>query len=171
MKFRNPKTGEIFEDIQLPFDIFCDEQEDCETCELCDTSPASDCLRLVIGNPKEAARLTGYEVIDDSKAVDFNPVNPDQTAKADAGKARLSLVPFEIVYDIARVREYGTIKYHDPDNWKQVEASRYVDALLRHALAFASDINSIDEESGLPHLWHAATNIAFLCEMLKGEYK
>ena len=29
----------------------------------------------------------------------------NQTAKADAGKARLSLVPFQIVYDIARVRE------------------------------------------------------------------
>lgn len=94
----------------------------------------------------------------------------NQTAKADAGKARLSLVPFEIVYDIARVREYGTIKYHDPGNWKQVKASRYVDALLRHTLAFAEDNQSLDTESGLPHLWHAACNLAFLCEMLKEEY-
>lgn len=94
----------------------------------------------------------------------------DQTAKADAGKARLSLVPFEIVYDIARVREHGNRKYGDPNNWKQVEPQRYVDALLRHALAFAENINSIDAESGLPHLWHLSCNAAFLCEMLKGEY-
>ena len=94
----------------------------------------------------------------------------DQTAKADVGKARLSLVPFQIVYDIARVREYGDKKYGSSDSWKQVEPQRYVDALLRHALAFASDINSIDEESGLPHLWHAACNAAFLSEMLKEKY-
>ena len=121
--------------------------------------------------PHKAARLMGYEVIDDSKVVDFDPVNPNQTAKADAGKARLSLVPFEIVYCIARVREHGTIKYHDPDNWKQVEPSRYVDALLRHTLAFAEDNQSLDAESDLPHLWHAACNLAFLCEMLKEEYR
>lgn len=98
-------------------------------------------------------------------------LNPNQTAKADAGKARLSLVPFEIAYCIARVREYGTIKYHDPNNWKRVEPSRYVDALLRHTLAFAEDNQSLDAESGLPHLWHAACNLAFLCEMLKEEYR
>ena len=98
-------------------------------------------------------------------------LTPNQTAKADAGKARLSLVPFQIVYDIARVREHGTIKYHDPNNWKQVEPSRYVDALLRHTLAFAEDNQSLDAESGLPHLWHAACNLAFLCEMLKEEYR
>lgn len=95
----------------------------------------------------------------------------NQTAKADAGKARLSLVPFEIAYCIARVREHGTIKYHDPNNWKQVEPSRHVDALLRHTLAFAEDNQSLDAESGLPHLWHAACNLAFLCEMLKEEYR
>ena len=93
----------------------------------------------------------------------------DQTAKADAGKARLTLVPFQIVYDIARVREHGTMKYGDPANWKQVEPQRYVDALLRHTLAFAEDMHSTDQESGLPHLWHAACNIAFLCELLKEE--
>ena len=34
-------------------------------------------------------------------------MNRDQTAKADAGKARLSLVPTQIIWDIAEVREYG----------------------------------------------------------------
>lgn len=34
-----------------------------------------------------------------------------------------------------------------------------------------SNKHCLDAESGLPHLWHAACNLAFLCEMLKGEYQ
>ena len=88
-----------------------------------------------------------------------------QEAKADAGKARLTLVPRRILYDIARIREYGNAKYHDPDNWKQVEPQRYRDAMMRHMIAYLDDPTGVDEESGLPHLWHLACNVAFLCEM------
>ena len=35
----------------------------------------------------------------------------NQTAKADAGKPKLTLVPRQIIYDIAEVREYGNKKY------------------------------------------------------------
>lgn len=91
----------------------------------------------------------------------------DQTAKADAGKARLTLVPSQIIWDIARIREYGTNKYNDPDNWKRVEKERYKDAAYRHFLAYLEDEKSVDEESGFEHLWHLACNIAFLCEMEK----
>jgi hypothetical protein len=93
----------------------------------------------------------------------------DQTIKQDASKPRLSLVPMQIVFDIATIRTYGNQKYGDSDSWKKVEPQRYVDALLRHVLAFSDDPTSRDEESGLPHLHHAACNIAFLCELLKGE--
>lgn len=89
----------------------------------------------------------------------------DQTAKADAGKLRLTLVPMQILRDIARVRMYGVQKYEDPDNWRRVEPERYRDALMRHLIEYTEDPGSIDEESGLPHLWHAACNIAFLCAM------
>ena len=89
----------------------------------------------------------------------------NQTAKADAGKPRLTLVPRRIIWAIARIREYGNQKYKDPDNWKQVEPQRYRDAAYRHFLAYLDDPHGIDEESGLPHLWHLACNIAFLCEM------
>ena len=93
----------------------------------------------------------------------------DQSAKADAGKLRITLVPRQIIRAIAHVRMYGNIKYKDPENWRQVEPERYKDALMRHLLAYLDDPHSIDDESGLPHLWHAACNIAFLCEM-EGEY-
>ncbi len=89
----------------------------------------------------------------------------NQEAKADAGKLPLTLVPREIIRAIAAIRRYGTIKYHDPDNWKRVEIERYRDAAFRHWLAYLDDPKGVDEESGLPHLWHLACNIAFLCEM------
>ena len=93
-----------------------------------------------------------------------------QTAKADAGKPRLTLVPRRIIWAIARIREYGNQKYKDPDNWQQVEPQRYRDAAYRHFLAYLDDPHGIDEESGLPHLWHLACNIAFLCEMEDEDY-
>lgn len=89
----------------------------------------------------------------------------DQTVKADAGKARLTLVPRSIIWKIAKIRMYGTNKYKDSENWKRVEKERYKDAAFRHFLAYLEDEKSVDEESGLEHLWHLACNIAFLCEM------
>lgn len=389
MKFQNPRTGEIFEDIETHFAIFCNGQKTCTGCPFYPPEKGMGCEWFTRCYPHKAARLMGYEVIDDSKVVDFDPVNPNQTAKADAGKARLSLVPLGLIESVARIEEfeekqkerdtpklikalkggkgifectycgnkfqalisninrgrqhscgcmkgkflvdskhthgasktrlyrmyhhikercesptckeykwygargiqckfntfeefrdyamqngygedlsceridvngnyepgnvsfiplrmqarntrsnvqitykgltlcaaewaeimganadaltkrkragwsdqdtieiktnsncldmklipvsiinairqtrlYGLKKYHDPNNWKQVEPSRYVDALLRHILAFAEDNQSLDAESGLPHLWHAACNLAFLCEMLKEEYR
>lgn len=90
-----------------------------------------------------------------------------QTIKADAGKPRLSLVPTQILNDIAFVRAFGCIKYPSVDSWKQVEPERYRDAAFRHLIAYINDPKSVDEESGLPHLWHLACNIAFLCELEK----
>jgi hypothetical protein len=92
-----------------------------------------------------------------------------ETAKADVGKLKLSLVPCQIIKDIAEVREYGCKKYHDPDNWKVVEMKRYIDAFYRHWLKFVEDPTAIDEESGLPHYKHCACNLSFICEMLKEE--
>ena len=85
-------------------------------------------------------------------------------AKADAGKPRPTLVPVSLIRAVTAIREYGCKKYHDPDNWKQVELQRYRDALYRLWLAYLSGETN-DPESGLPHLWHLACNAAFLIEM------
>lgn len=94
----------------------------------------------------------------------------DQTAKADARKLRLTLVPPQIIYDIAEVRMYGCVKYPDggPDNWKRVEAQRYRDAAFRHFLAYLKDPNSVDPESGIKHRKHLECNFSFLAEMEDG---
>ena len=87
-----------------------------------------------------------------------------QDAKADGGKQRPLLVPTSLLRAGMAIREYGCQKYHDPDNWKRVEPERYKNAAYRHWLAYL-DGEWADQESGLPHLWHLACNIAFLIEM------
>ena len=89
----------------------------------------------------------------------------DQSAKDDADKLRLTLVPRKIIWAIAAIRSYGTKKYGDPENWRRVKAERYRDAAYRHFMAYLDDPAGVDQESGLPHLWHLACNIAFLCDI------
>lgn len=89
----------------------------------------------------------------------------NQSAKADAGKLQLTLVPRQIIKDIAEVRMYGNKKYGDPDNWKTVDISRYRDAMFRHFLAYLDDPHGVDEESGIPHWKHVCCNAAFISEM------
>lgn len=86
----------------------------------------------------------------------------EPTAKYDGGKIRPSLVPPEIIEQIARVREYGVKKYNDPESWRKVEPQRYWDAVLRHTLAAWDDWQATDPESGLLHIAHIACNLAFL---------
>lgn len=96
---------------------------------------------------------------------------PDQTIKSDGGKPQCRLVPSEIIRNIAKVREYGLKKYGEKESWKKVSVERYQDALYRHLLAYIDDPKGVDEESNLPHLWHIACNVAFLCELQKEDFK
>ena len=96
---------------------------------------------------------------------EVNMDKPNQQAKADQGKPHPSYVPVALIEGVMAVREYGSQKYYDPDNWKRVEPERYHQAMLRHILAAWNDPYKIDPESGLPHIAHVATNIAFLLEM------
>lgn len=91
--------------------------------------------------------------------------------KADKNKLEIAHVPTQAIKDIAIVRMYGNAKYKDPDSWRKVEPTRYINALLRHMLAVVDNPQSVDDESGLPHYMHVACNAAFLCELLKVENK
>lgn len=135
----------------------------CIACKL----NAFNCINTVNGNLDGELVKRNYCMVFGDSGV----AAPDQTAKADAGKPKLTLVPTKIIYDIAAVREYGCNKYPEggKDNWRKVEPQRYRDAAYRHFLAYIKDPASVDKESGLPHLWHLATNCAFLCE-LEGEH-
>ena len=89
--------------------------------------------------------------------------------KYDQGKPQLDLVPPSIIEAVGIIRTYGTEKYGSPDGWKEVEPKRYIAALMRHLCAFLRNPKAKDTESGYPHLWHMACNIAFLCEFYNKE--
>lgn len=83
--------------------------------------------------------------------------------KFDTGKLRVSLIPAEARHAMAEVLTYGEKKYGKPSGWRCVPnaVERYTDARDRHILAM--DLGEThDPESGLPHAWHALTNMAFL---------
>lgn len=77
----------------------------------------------------------------------------------------ISLIPIEAIRAIRETRLYGIQKYKDPENWRSVDIQRYRAALVRHTMSYFDDPQGVDEESGLPHLWHAITNLAFICEL------
>lgn len=79
--------------------------------------------------------------------------------------AAIDLVPVSMIKAVREVRLYGVKKYNNPDNWTLVEPQRYRDALYRHWLAYLEGEVNDPEKWGLPHIWHVATNIAFLIEM------
>ena len=66
MKFRNPETGEVFLSISSAADYFCREN-DCflQTCLLKEKTDGKPCVDWANAHPHEAARLMGYEVVED----------------------------------------------------------------------------------------------------------
>lgn len=83
--------------------------------------------------------------------------------KFDTDKLRFDLIPAIVPESLAAVLTYGAKKYK-PNNWRSVDPQRYVAAFERHWHAYISG-EMLDKESGLPHLAHCMTNLAFLLEL------
>ena len=87
---------------------------------------------------------------------------PIEGLKFDTGKLQYSLIPPETLSALAEVLTFGARKYA-PNNWQLVQdgETRYLDAAFRHLEAFRKG-ETHDPESGLHHLAHLLTNVAFL---------
>lgn len=84
--------------------------------------------------------------------------------KADSEKNRLDLLPFDALEQVGLVLTFGAKKYA-PGNWAKCPSRmRYFAAALRHLFAWARRKDP-DEESGLPHLAHAACCVLFLLSL------
>ena len=95
------------------------------------------------------------------RLADGTVITPKKGVKFDTGKRRVDLVPTEAINALAEVLTAGAVKY-GTHNWRHgMDWSRVYGAAQRHMLAFWGG-DDIDEESGMPHLWHALTNMAFL---------
>lgn len=82
--------------------------------------------------------------------------------KHDTGKNPVQLVPAEMIEAVAKVLSFGAEKY-GRNTWQTIEdpVFRYTGALMRHLLEIQKG-SDIDPESGLPHIYHVATNAGFL---------
>ena len=85
MKFRN-KTGEVALTIEQALAQFCDSKEDCDYCELREpvqqyAGTKRPCHEYVRANPHEAARLMGYEVVEDGNVLTKNDSKGESSGK------------------------------------------------------------------------------------------
>ena len=76
MKFRNPETGEVFEDIVAARFAFCSQK--CRECPIScwNNEDETRCDIYCHDHLCDSARLMGYEVVEDSKGVEIDPVKP-----------------------------------------------------------------------------------------------
>ena len=94
-------------------------------------------------------------------------IKTQEGRKLDQGKTRYDLIHTGSLKDLADVLTFGSKKYDD-DNWMKVDAwkRRYYSAAMRHLQSWYSG-DTLDEETGLPHLAHAMCCLMFLNELTK----
>lgn len=82
--------------------------------------------------------------------------------KFDNGKPMLDLIEPNFILGIGKVLTFGASKY-EPNSWKTLNRGkdRYYAAALRHLLKYRKG-EKIDQETGISHLYHTATNLMFL---------
>lgn len=79
---------------------------------------------------------------------------------------RFDLIPYEALAEIARVYGMGAKKY-DPHNWRKgYDWGLSYAAMMRHATQFWQG-EDLDQESGLPHMAHAAWHCLTLLTFMK----
>lgn len=151
---KNPSACEDAEGNTLPSVIHA--EIDCLE-SLSVSVPSKDCTMYVSHQPcidcETALAEAGikYEVV-------------KEFLKFDGDKLRYDLVPPSAIEALAAVLTFGARKYK-PNNWKNCqEPERYLAAMLRHIEAYRAG-EEFDKDSGMPHLAHAMTNLAFLIEL------
>jgi hypothetical protein len=86
-------------------------------------------------------------------------MSTEKGIKFDSDKCRLDLIDPAFTEGVGNVLTFGAKKY-EAESWKTLEDGlrRYLTAAERHILAIKKgEIN--DSESGLPHAYHAATDL------------
>lgn len=111
--------------------------------------PCDDCLAAI-----KRAGITTIHVV-------------ETFMKFDDSKLRYDLIPPSATRALAEVLTYGAKKYK-PDNWRKGTVERYTAAAMRHLEEWREGEQN-DSESGLRHLAHLMTNVAFLIELTKSK--
>ena len=97
---------------------------------------------------------------------------PVEPMKFDEGKRDWSLLPYDSIEEIAKVLEFGKIKYA-AWNWTEGGGFKYTrvfNASMRHLLAFMRGEDK-DPDSGLSHIAHLGCNVLFLLHFILNKEK
>jgi hypothetical protein len=75
-------------------------------------------------------------------------------------KPNLLMMPYEALAAFSVVSDYGNRKYGDRNSWQHSRSGveTYANAAVRHL--FKSRLEPIDQESTLPHLYHALWSVS-----------
>lgn len=85
----------------------------------------------------------------------------EQAERYNRGKPEYSLIALDCLQDCAKVLAFGAKKY-SRNNWRKgMDQTTILDSLLRHIAALQSG-ETVDPESGLPHIGHIQCNAMFL---------
>lgn len=150
MKFRS-KTGEVALTIEQALAQFCDSKEDCDYCELLEpvqqyAGTKKPCHEYVRANPYEAARLMGYEVVEDDcdqSQISCNQVaNKSQKEEANMDKPRICEVlgvepeeKFKIRGNMLgrfRINKYGTFQIEISNDCWGTSTLECLNILINH---------------------------------------
>lgn len=145
MKFRS-KTGEVALTIEQALAQFCDSKEDCDYCEIREpvqqyAGTKRPCHEYVRANPHEAARLMGYEVVEDGNVLTKND-SKGESLEANMDKPRICEVlgvepeeKFEIRGNTLgrfRINKYGTFQIEISNDCWGVSTVECLNNLINH---------------------------------------
>ena len=171
MKFRNSETGEVYIGILEAMDHYCDSKEDCNDCTLREpvqsyAKQKHPCYAYVADNPHEAARLMGFEVVEDEQ---FREVTK-MMKEANMDKPRICDVlgvnvdeEFEFDFDSNQVSR-GTMKigadglryYKDKKDWFQCWNEKDLIYIINHPDRIIRKPRFTQQEVEFARLFNAA---------------
>lgn len=163
MKFRS-KAGEIALTIEQALEQFCDSKQDCDYCELRElvqqyAGTKKPCHEYVRGNPTEAARLMGYEVVEDDcveprkhkEEANMDKPLKDWTlgeVKAECEKHTAHCVGCPLWTDAAGCRlDTSCYRDNDPKKWDLSEPPRWTEQdkedamMIKRLIPWANQVN------------------------------
>ena len=146
MKFRNPKTGKLYQNARAALDSFpCPQRVSCENCKFNEKKCTE---KWVNEHPYEAARLMGYEVVEDDaptleEAIDkYLEIKQEEANIDKQKKPRICEVlgvepeePFEIKGNGIgrfRVNRYGQFQAEVHNNCWGVSTLECLNNLINH---------------------------------------
>ena len=148
MKFRNTKTGEVMSG-ERAHRLFC-EDRNCLKCPMHQKAPTNDgCVHFRKTYPHEAARLMGYEVVEDSKGVEIDQfkkeANMDKPLKdwtleecqkecENAGECCKCRLHSSSELSSCKIR-IALYRKPDPAHWELIDDPRYTQQEVERAKA------------------------------------